>query len=565
MAVGCQTVRILTLSWEYPPIVEGGLARHVRKLSEQLVRDGHEVHVVTRGGGRLEAVEDRHGVIVHRVREPEFPKDDLDAFIAWVDHMNEDMLAAGAELGGGFDLVHSHDWLVAAAATRSLARRRRVPWLVTVHATEYGRHQGWVDKHPQSHIHGVERRMARAADHVITCSHFMREQVADVFGVPRERITAIPNGIDPSDLQPVADLPRLRAQFAAPDEKLVLLVGRLVYEKGFHLALDALPGLIRRVGKVRFLIAGSGTAEAELKEQAERLGLMEHGTFIGWTGDDVLHSLYRIADLCLVPSIYEPFGLVALEAMASGCPTIVADTGGLREVVPRGRRVGLRFRASSVRSLERMAQQLLTDDALRERLVAEASEHVLRFDWAEVARDTTGVYERLVARAPRRARAATTSHGAPPTASPPAPRAAPPRARADRVAAAAAPRACAEPRPAPPRRGTACSAPRAGQHDVAPTRRRRRRRTAPPSPIDARDAAQLRSPRVRRRRSPRARRAARPRRRATVPPTASIRLPGRARTPGAEHDPRARRDAHARARGHAHAGRRAAAHANAPA
>ena len=208
---------------------------------------------------------------------------------------------------------------------------------------------------------------------MITCSHFMREQVADVFGVPRERVTAIPNGIDPTDLQTVDDLPRLRARFAAPDEKLVLLVGRLVYEKGFHLALDALPGLIRRVGKVRFLIAGSGTAEAELEAQAERLGLMQHGTFIGWTGDDVLHSLYRIADLCLVPSIYEPFGLVALEAMASGCPRIVADTGGLREVVPRGRRVGLRFRASNARSLERMAPALLTDDALRERLVAEAA------------------------------------------------------------------------------------------------------------------------------------------------------------------------------------------------
>ncbi|MBE2317591.1 glycosyltransferase family 4 protein [Solirubrobacter sp. CPCC 204708] len=389
-------MRILTLSWEYPPIVEGGLARHVRKLSEQLVRDGHEVHVVTRGGGRLAEHEERHGVHVHRVREPEFPKDDLDAFIAWVDRMNEDMLAAGAELGSGSDLVHSHDWLVAAAA-RQLARRRRIPWLVTIHATEYGRHQGWVNKHPQSYIHGVEKRMARGADRLITCSAFMRAQVAEIYGVPRTKVTAIPNGIDPTDLQPVSDLPRLRAMFAAPDEKLVILVGRLVHEKGFHLALDALPGLIRRVGKVRFLIAGSGTAEAELKEQAERLGLMEHGTFIGWTGDDVLHSLYRIADLCLVPSIYEPFGLVALEAMASGCPTIVADTGGLREVVPRGRRAGLRFRASSVRSLERMAQQLLTDDELRDRLVAEASEHVLRFDWADVARQTAAVYERLVA------------------------------------------------------------------------------------------------------------------------------------------------------------------------
>ena len=175
----------------------------------------------------------------------------------------------------------------------------------------------------------------------------------------------------------------------------MLLVGRLVYEKGFHLALDALPGLIERLGGVRFLVAGSGTAEAELKAQARELGLMEHGTFIGWTGDDVLHSLYRIADLCLVPSIYEPFGLVALEAMASGCPCIVADTGGLREVVPGGQRVGLRFRARDSASLARMAQKLLTDDALRDRLVAQAREHVLQFDWADVARQTEAVYEEL--------------------------------------------------------------------------------------------------------------------------------------------------------------------------
>jgi glycogen(starch) synthase len=156
-----------------------------------------------------------------------------------------------------------------------------------------------------------------------------------------------------------------------------------------------MPGLIERLGKVRFLVAGTGTAEAELKAQAEELGLMEHGTFIGWTGDDVLHSLYRIADLCVVPSIYEPFGLVALEAMASGCPTIVADTGGLREVVPAGQRVGLRFRARDSSSLARMAEKLLADDALRDRLVAQAREHVLQFDWADVARQTAAVYDEL--------------------------------------------------------------------------------------------------------------------------------------------------------------------------
>jgi glycogen(starch) synthase len=378
-------VRVLTLSWEYPPVVEGGLARHVRKLSEQLVRGGHEVHVVTRG--RRAAVEDRHGVVVHRVAEPDFPRADLDAFIAWVERMNADM--AAAPLPGRFDLVHSHDWLVAGAA-RALARG--IPWLVTVHATEYGRHEGRVGQHPQSVIHAAERAMARAADGVIVCSAYMAAQVRDVFGVAR--VSVVPNGIDPDDLQPVADLPRLRATFAAPDERLVLLVGRLVHEKGFHLALDALPGLIRRLGRVRFLVAGAGPAEAELRAQAERLGLLEHGTFVGWTGDDVLHSLYRIADLCVVPSLYEPFGLVALEAMASGCPCIVADTGGLREVVPS---VGLRFRARSAPALARMAERLLTDDALRSRLVAEASEHVLRFDWADVARQTAAVYTGLVA------------------------------------------------------------------------------------------------------------------------------------------------------------------------
>ncbi len=394
--------RVLMLSWEYPPIVEGGLARHVRKLAEALVPLGVEVHVLTRGGGRLAAEEDRHGVTVHRIREPEYPRGDLAAFIRWVARMNEDLATAGSALADRlpFDVVHSHDWLVAGAGER-LARAAGCPWLVTVHATEHGRHQGWVDKWPQSHIHGVERDMVRRADGVIACSHFMRGHVADVFGVPEDRITAIPNGIDPGDLQPVGDLPRLRARFAAPDEKLVLLIGRLVYEKGFHTALDALANLVKRPGRVRFIVAGTGTAEGELKAQAERLGLLSHGTFVGWIGDDLLHSLYRIADVCVVPSIYEPFGLVALEAMASGCPTVVADTGGLREVVPGGGRVGLRFRARSSRSLAYMIRKLLVDDELRERLAAEAGEHVQRFDWTDVGRQTQAVYGELVRARPR--------------------------------------------------------------------------------------------------------------------------------------------------------------------
>jgi glycogen(starch) synthase len=385
-------MRALILSWEYPPLIEGGLARHVRKLSENLVDQDVEVHVLTRGHEESPPEEERGGVIVHRVREPKRPRE-LGEFVTWIEHMNADMLAAGVELGDryDFDLVHGHDWLVAVAGDH-LAKRFRCPLVVTIHATEYGRHQGWVNEHPQSHIHGVEKWMANRAERVITCSAYMREHVADIYGLEERRIAVIPNGIDPSELVPVDDLDHLRGQFAPPDERLVLLVGRLVYEKGFQLALEALPGLIERLGDVRFIVAGSGTHEAELRKQASELGLDDHGTFLGWIGDDVLHSLYRIADLTVVPSIYEPFGLVALEAMASGCPCLVADTGGLREVVPN-ESVGLRFRSRDPESLGSMAERLLTDEELRERLVAEAQEHVLTFDWADVARQVAAVYE----------------------------------------------------------------------------------------------------------------------------------------------------------------------------
>ncbi len=392
-------MRILILSWEYPPLIEGGLARHVRKLAENLVDLGTEVHVLTRGDGTAGDEQIINGVNVHRVREPQRPSD-LGEFVTWIEHMNTDMLGAGIALGDQyeFDVVHGHDWLVASACDH-LAKRFERPLVMTIHATEYGRHQGWVEKHPQSHIHGIEKWITNRADAVIACSAYMRDHIADIYALEESAVAVVPNGIDPGDLRPMENLDELRSSFAASDEKLVLLVGRLVYEKGFQVALEALPSLIESVGKVRFVVAGSGTHEDELKAQAEELGLMEHGTFVGWIGDDVLHSLYRIADLTVVPSIYEPFGLVALEAMASGCPCLVADTGGLREVVT-SEQVGLRFRSRDPKSLAQMAERVLTDGALRDRLVTEASDHVLTFDWLDVARQTLSLYEDAVAVGP---------------------------------------------------------------------------------------------------------------------------------------------------------------------
>ncbi len=133
--------------------------------------------MLTRGREESPPEEIVEGVHLHRVLEPRRPAE-LSEFITWVEHMNTDMLAAGVELGDrfDFDVVHGHDWLVAVAGDH-LAKRFDAPLAITIHATEYGRHQGWVDKHPQSHIHGIERWMANRAEQVIACSAYMRDHV----------------------------------------------------------------------------------------------------------------------------------------------------------------------------------------------------------------------------------------------------------------------------------------------------------------------------------------------------------------------------------------------------
>jgi glycogen(starch) synthase len=335
-------------------------------------------------------------VRVHRTPAAHWPTDP-ERFVAWVRRMNDRLFDAGIALAQrhDFDLIHGHDWLVADAA-EGLADDLGRPLVMTIHATEYGRHQGWIAGQPQTRIHGVERRTVHRADRVIACSEFMRGHIADVFSLDQRRITVIANGVD--DLDPAEPVPEdcavgaaLRARYAAPDQKLVLMVGRLVYEKGFQIALEALPGLVGRAPGLRFVVAGAGIHEDALRDQASRLDLDRHGTFIGWATDDLLRSLYRVADVCVIPSIYEPCGLVALEAMSCGCPCVVADTGGLREVVPH-EQAGLRFARRDPLALAEALERLLGDERLARRLVAGARAHVQGFDWARIADATGALY-----------------------------------------------------------------------------------------------------------------------------------------------------------------------------
>ena len=389
-------MRILMLSWEFPPRLVGGLGRHVDSLTRSLVAAGHEVHIVTRSHPDAPAEERRGPLRVTRVdaSPPSVPFDDL---VPWVLAFNTAVLAAAARIlriqpdARPFDVVHGHDWLVASAAV-GIADAFDLPLVATVHATEYGRHQGHLPGPMNRLIHDIEGWFVEHADRTLVCSSYMHEQVRTLFGIPEDRLETIPNGVAVDELEPEADAVRaLRRTLADDGTHLVLFAGRLEYEKGVQTVLHALERLTDKVGSVRFLIAGVGTYSDELRLLVDELGLGHRVRFTGFLEERALRLHYAAADVAVAPSLYEPFGLVATEAMACGTPVVVSDTGGLREIVTDG--AGLRFPPQDAEQLADRIAEVLTDEELAGRLVARGRERIRRhYDWADVATRTLEAY-----------------------------------------------------------------------------------------------------------------------------------------------------------------------------
>jgi glycogen(starch) synthase len=389
-------MRALILSWEYPPRIVGGLGRHVWRLSTTLADRGHEIHVVTRDHPDAPPEEWLDGVHVLRVGEypPIVPFDDL---VSWVLQFNIGVLETAAKLllDIDVDVVHAHDWLVAYAAA-GMKNLFQAPLVSTVHATEYGRHQGFLPGAMNRVIHQVEWWLTYESRRTITCSQYMRDQCRRIFELPSAKIDVIPNGVDLQTFTAPDGVDEFRSGLVRDGEKLIFFAGRLEFEKGVQTVLEALPRVLDTI-PARFVVAGIGTHEQELREHVTRAGLDDHVQFLGFVPDARLRMYYAAADLAVVPSLYEPFGMVALETMASGTPCIAADTGGLRELVVH-EATGLRFVPGDPASLAGMILRLLTDRRLDQRLSVDARRMLdEQFSWRSIAARTVAVYERAIA------------------------------------------------------------------------------------------------------------------------------------------------------------------------
>lgn len=401
-----KVLRVLMLSWEYPPRIVGGIARHVEELSWALARSGVDVHIVTCAFPGAAAEETYNGVHIRRV-EPYQPTND---FVHWVQQLNAAMYDSAADLVGSWlrshgdgkrdgespaILLHAHDWVAHYSAAR-LKHEVKLPLVATIHATEHGRNQG-IHTPQQRYIASVETELVAESWRTIVCSDFMRDEVRHVLAARDDALDVIPNAIAAEKFAfdfPAEEALAFRAQYAAQEERLIVFSGRMVREKGCHILIEAVAALRHAGTQVKLVVVGGGDRGA-LVSRASDLGIAPHVYFTGFVPDDVLLRLYRVADAAVFPSLYEPFGIVALEAMAAGTPVVVSDAGGLKEIVAHDS-TGTVVWSGSVDSLVWGLRRVF-DDPSRARALAVRAQSVVqdRYNWDLVAFQTRGIYDRV--------------------------------------------------------------------------------------------------------------------------------------------------------------------------
>ena len=388
-------MKILMLTWEYPPRIVGGIARVVHDLSKRLIKDGHEVTVVTyRDNAGVPEYENDKGVNVYRVDNYMIHPNN---FIDWIMQLNFNLIAKATEIinkEGGFDVIHAHDWLVTYAA-KSLKNAYDIPIVATIHATEAGRNSGIHDD-TQRYINDTEWLLTYEATEVIVNSNFMKNDLQRLFGLPYDKINVIPNGINLNNFTGIERDYDFRRQYAMDNEKIILYVGRLVYEKGIQHLIAAMPKILSNYHDAKLVIAGKGGMIDDLKAETSSLGLDNKVYFTGYMDSKKVQKMYKCADVAVFPSTYEPFGIVALEAMLAGVPTVVSDVGGLDEIVTHGVD-GMKSYAGNPNSIADSVTALLYDHQLATNISKKSRQKVKeQFNWEKIAQDTHFTYEKAI-------------------------------------------------------------------------------------------------------------------------------------------------------------------------
>jgi len=327
-------MKIAILAWEsLHSISVGGIAAHVTELAAGLERQGHEVHVFTRmafpGHANHEIV---YGVHYHRVpfnTHPDFVEEINNmcrAFVHAVFNVEDYM-------GAHFDIVHAHDWLTSNALVWIKQGRGRKA-ILTIHSTEYGRCGNNFYNGRSARIRDHERHGTYCADRVITVSHTLKREVMWMYNTPDSKVSVVYNGVSYKNYDSDIDPGAIKKEYGiGPLDPTVLFTGRMTYQKGPDLLVEAIPYVLKYYNNAKFIFVGDGEMRWGLEHRARHLGIAHATRFLGYHNGRRLIDLYNACDCVCVPSRNEPFGIVILEAWSARKPVIASDIGGPSEII----------------------------------------------------------------------------------------------------------------------------------------------------------------------------------------------------------------------------------------
>lgn len=386
---------VLMFSWEFPPFKVGGLAAHVFDLSKMLVKKGLDVHVVTCSFPGTDEYELVDGVHVHRFDAYAIPAPE---FLQWDLNMNILMEKKAIEIIEKYDIdiLHAHDWLVASAAI-GLKHLYRKPLIATIHSLERGRRNG-LHNDGQRMLDQIENLLIQEAWHNIVCSQYMQSLCHFSFDFPYDKMSIIPNGVRYNDFSiklTEEEKKKHHHKYAKPEERIVSYIGRLVPEKGVNILLGAVRKVTKAIPNTKFVIAGEGWHRSELERITNELLINDKVLFTGYLPQEDFLAFFNVSDILVVPSTYEPFGIVALEGMATKTPIIVSDVGGLSEIVDH-KWTGMKVPADNSNALADSIIELLQNEELGKKISKNAIaklKHV--YDWSIIADQTIEIYKRV--------------------------------------------------------------------------------------------------------------------------------------------------------------------------
>lgn len=399
-------MKVLTFGWDYPPETTGGLGIACQGLTRELAHEGVEVIFVlprtmrAQGNARFIFADVEKMVRTREVSSGLVPYKGSQTMVDVFDATGRRVIysrtilqevhafahkAAQIAREEEFDLIHAHDWtsyLAGIAAKKASGK----PLIVHVHATAFDQA---ASDNVDPEVYKIEKEAFEYADCIVTVSNFTKQVLVQKHAVPEEKIDVVHNGCDTSD--PVRHMPAL-SELRAQGKKIVLYHGRITIQKGVDYFVDAARRVVDVDPNVVFVISGNGDMMAQIMNRVGALGLSNNVIFAGALWYEERDRMYQSVDLVVMPSVSEPFGLVPLEAIQHGTPSLISKQSGVSEVITHVLKVDFW-------DVEEMANKILATlryPVMREQLAREGRQELHKLSWKHAALKVLSLYRRLV-------------------------------------------------------------------------------------------------------------------------------------------------------------------------